>query len=53
VTQPDTRVTATNVSYNASIAPGASVTFGFQATYSGTNTTPTQFTLNSISCTTI
>ncbi|MEE6257659.1 extracellular catalytic domain type 1 short-chain-length polyhydroxyalkanoate depolymerase [Plantactinospora sonchi] len=50
VTQSGTQVSARNVSYNASIAPGASATFGFQGTYSGSNPTPTQFTLNGTSC---
>ncbi len=50
VTQSGTRVTATNVGYNATIAPGASTNFGFQATYNGTNTAPTQFTLNGAAC---
>jgi acetyl esterase/lipase len=52
VTQPDTRATATNMNYNATIAPGTGVTFGFQATFNGTNNPPTQFTLNNIACTT-
>jgi hypothetical protein len=51
VTQPETRVTATNASHNTSITPGTGVTFGFQATYSGTNNPPTQFTLNNTACT--
>ena len=33
--------TATNMSYNGVIAPGANTSFGFQAGYSGTNTAPT------------
>jgi acetylxylan esterase len=39
-------VTITNASYNGSVAPNGSTSFGFQATYSGTNTSPT------LSCTT-
>ncbi|MGW0199752.1 cellulose binding domain-containing protein [Nonomuraea sp. NPDC003201] len=35
----------------ATIAAGAAVTFGFQATYSGTNSAPTQFALNGTACT--
>jgi hypothetical protein len=38
--QSGTVVTAANMSYNGTIAPGGSTTFGFQATYSGTNTPP-------------
>ena len=34
-------VTATNLSYNGSIAAGANTSFGFQASYSGTNAAPT------------
>jgi poly(3-hydroxybutyrate) depolymerase len=45
------RVTATNVSYNASLAPGASVSFGFQATHSGNNGAPTAYALNGSTCT--
>jgi cellulose 1,4-beta-cellobiosidase len=33
--------TATNMSYNGTIAPGANTSFGFQGTYSGTNAAPT------------
>ncbi|MGN9912877.1 extracellular catalytic domain type 1 short-chain-length polyhydroxyalkanoate depolymerase [Phytohabitans sp. LJ34] len=50
VTQSGTQVTARNMSYNATIAPGASVTFGFQGTYSGTNQAPARFTLNGTAC---
>jgi chitodextrinase len=41
VTQNGTGVAADNASFNAQIAPGTSTTFGFQASYSGTNTAPT------------
>ncbi|MBS2963541.1 fibronectin type III domain-containing protein, partial [Actinocrinis puniceicyclus] len=33
--------TATNMSYNGAIAPGANTQFGFQASYSGANANPT------------
>jgi cellulase/cellobiase CelA1 len=46
------RVTATNVGYNASLAPGASVSFGFQATHTGNNGAPTGYALNGSACTT-
>jgi len=46
------RVTATNVSYNASLAPGASVSFGFQATHTGDSAAPTAYALNGSSCST-
>jgi len=41
VTQTGSAVRATNLSYNGALAPGASTTFGFQATVSGSNPTPT------------
>jgi poly(hydroxyalkanoate) depolymerase family esterase len=50
VTQSGTQVTARNAAYNGTLAPGASTTFGFQATYSGTNTAPAQFSLNNTAC---
>ncbi|NUR58425.1 MAG: PHB depolymerase family esterase [Catenulispora sp.] len=34
-------VVITNAGYNGSIAPGGNTSFGFQGTYSGTNTSPT------------
>ncbi|MET9438833.1 cellulose binding domain-containing protein [Streptomyces sp. NPDC006551] len=47
VTQTAAQVTATNLSYNASVPPGGSVSFGFNGTWSGTNPAPT-----GLSCTT-
>lgn len=44
-------VTATNVSYNAGIAPNTSVNVGFQATHTGNTGKPTAFTLNGSACT--
>jgi hypothetical protein len=44
-------VTARNVSYNGSIAPGASTSFGFQGTHSGSFSTPSSFALNGSTCT--
>ncbi|MEO3809025.1 cellulose binding domain-containing protein [Sphaerisporangium sp. B11E5] len=49
--QSGTSVTATNMSYNGSIAAGANTSIGFQASYSGTNTAPSSFTLNGAACT--
>ena len=46
------QVTARNVSYNATIAAGASTGFGFQATHTGNTGKPASFTLNSATCTT-
>ncbi|WP_246059461.1 cellulose binding domain-containing protein [Herbidospora galbida] len=45
-------VTATNVSYNADLAAGASLDIGFQATHTGNTTAPATFTLNGSPCTT-
>ncbi|MEO3798006.1 PHB depolymerase family esterase [Nonomuraea sp. B10E15] len=46
------QVTATNAPYNGTIAPGASATFGFQATHGGDTAEPDSFTLNGADCTT-
>ncbi|WP_408995810.1 cellulose binding domain-containing protein [Streptomyces europaeiscabiei] len=40
------RVTARNVSHNATIAPGASVDIGFQAAHTGDTASPNSYTLN-------
>ena len=45
-------VTAQNVSHNGTIPPNGSQSFGFQGTHSGTNASPTGFTLNGVTCTT-
>jgi hypothetical protein len=50
VTQSGTAVTARNMSYNASVPPGGSASFGFQGTYSGTNANPSGFSLNGSAC---
>jgi alpha-galactosidase len=44
------QVTARNASYNADIAPGASVGIGFQATHTGDTAKPSSFTLNGAGC---
>src|SRR5215471_3054983 len=41
----------TNASYNGAIAPGASITDGFQGTWTSNDTSPTSFTLNGATCT--
>ena len=46
------RIAATNVGYNAALSPGASVSFGFQATHTGNNGPPTAYALNGSTCTT-
>jgi O-glycosyl hydrolase len=50
--QSGANATLTNASYNGSIAPGASVTDGFQGTWTSSNAAPTSFTLNGATCTT-
>ncbi|GAB3802436.1 glycoside hydrolase family 9 protein [Micromonospora zhanjiangensis] len=52
VTQSGSAVNARNLSYNGTLAPGASTSFGFQGTSNGTNPRPASFTLNGVACTT-
>jgi cellulose 1,4-beta-cellobiosidase len=51
--QSGAKVTATPVpgSWNATIAPGASVDLGFNGAHSGTNNPPTAFTISGQACT--
>jgi glucose/arabinose dehydrogenase len=51
LTQTGTAVSAANETYNASLATGGTVTFGFQATYTGSNPRPTDLRLGSTPCT--
>jgi cellulase/cellobiase CelA1 len=51
VTQNGTAVTARDVGHNGAISPNGTRSFGFQGTYSGTNTAPNSFTLNGTTCT--
>ena len=44
------QVTATNMSYNAAIAPNTSVSIGFQASHTGNIAAPTSFVLNGAAC---
>ena len=44
------QVTATNASYDAAIAPGGSVSIGFQATHTGNAAAPASFSLNGQAC---
>jgi len=47
------RVTATNMSYNATIPPNGSVSsIGYQATHTGNGSAPTSPTLNGVACAT-
>ncbi|MEU2628878.1 glycoside hydrolase family 9 protein [Kitasatospora sp. NPDC007106] len=50
VTQTGAAVTAKDAGWNGTLAPGATASFGFQGTYSGSNTLPGQFTLNGAAC---
>ncbi|MFE6281294.1 PHB depolymerase family esterase [Streptomyces sp. NPDC057877] len=43
-------VTASNASYNGTIAPGASVSVGYQANHGGNSAAPAAFTLNGTAC---
>jgi hypothetical protein len=50
-TQNGQSASVANASYNATIAPNGSASFGFQASYSGTNADPTDFRLGGTACT--
>ncbi|MGW1957196.1 glycoside hydrolase family 6 protein [Streptomyces sp. NPDC001920] len=50
VSQSGAAVTAANESYNGTLSTGGSVSFGFQASYSGTNAIPATFTLDGVAC---
>ena len=50
LTQNGSAVTARDAGYNSTITPGSSTTLGFQGTYSGSNPSPTAFTLNGATC---
>ena len=41
ITSSGTAVTANNAAYNGALAAGGNTSFGFQASFSGTNTNPT------------
>ena len=49
-TQSGGSVTITNLSYNGSLAPGATANPGFNGSWNGTNSNPTSFTLNGAAC---
>ncbi len=46
------QATIQNLSYNGSIPVGASTSFGFNGSWSGSNPSPTAFTLNGTTCST-
>jgi hypothetical protein len=45
------RGTATNLSYNATISPGGSQSFGFQGTWATNDASPASFGVNGTACT--
>ncbi len=49
--QSGTAVTARSMDYNGSLATGASTGIGFNGTWTGSNPSPTTFTLNGVTCT--
>ncbi|WP_232836963.1 cellulase family glycosylhydrolase [Lentzea terrae] len=51
VTSSGSEVTAVDAGYNAVIEPNAKVSFGFNGSWSGTNTAPQSFALNGVTCT--
>ncbi len=51
-TQTGTSVSATSLSWNSTVAPGAVVEIGFNANSPGANSAPTTFTLNNNPCST-
>ena len=50
ISQSGAAVTAANEGYNAQLATGGSVSFGFQGSYSGSNAIPATFTLDGVTC---
>jgi hypothetical protein len=51
VTQAGASVTAANLSYNATISPGGSQSFGFQGTWATSDASPASFSVNGMACT--
>ena len=48
--QSGENATLTNASYNGTIAPGASITDGFQGTWTSNDTNPASFSINGTAC---
>ncbi|MEV4010589.1 glycoside hydrolase family 6 protein [Nonomuraea angiospora] len=48
--QSGTRVTGTSMPYNGSLSTGGSVSIGFNGTWTGSNPSPTAFTVNGVTC---
>jgi O-glycosyl hydrolase len=51
VSQAGEKVSIADAGYNAAIAPSASVSLGFQGTWTNSDAAPTAFTLNGTTCT--
>lgn len=51
VSQSGSQVTARNASYNGNITTGASVSFGFNGSWNGSNPVPTSFAVDGTTCT--
>ncbi|WP_428964578.1 rhamnogalacturonan lyase family protein [Micromonospora fluostatini] len=51
VTSAGAQVTARNVDHNAAIGTGATTSFGFNGSWTGSNPVPTSFALNGTTCT--
>ena len=49
-TETGEAVTAVNQSYNATIAPGGNTSFGFQGTWTNSDSPPTSFSVNGVAC---
>ncbi|MFD8970231.1 glycoside hydrolase family 6 protein [Streptomyces sp. NPDC059568] len=52
ITQTGAAVSAANAAWNGALATGASASFGFNASATGTNAVPTVFKLNGVTCNT-
>ncbi|TMR37659.1 cellulose 1,4-beta-cellobiosidase [Nonomuraea zeae] len=48
--QSGTRITGTNMPYNGNLGTGASVSIGYNGTWSGSNPNPTSFSVNGVTC---
>jgi O-glycosyl hydrolase len=51
ITQSGENVTITNAPYNGTVAPGTSVSLGFQGTWTTSDAPPTSFAVNGTTCT--
>ena len=51
VVQSGQSVTATNLTYNAAIAPGGNTASGLEGTWTASDANPATFTLNGTTCT--